>query len=320
MANEQLSTSLTLNYQAIEDMLFTSAERGLDNALEIMLQKAKKNAPVRDIFQKDGRAGAERVPRGIQKRRRYKHQHKVFGRKIRHHQDVTRDRFMAQWRSQKTPSRRIYHEGKRIEGTSKDLHPILRWRDADGRPQPGRVHGDFRVAHMDRGRVQFEGATVTNPATGRQTTVGTGRFLSAKGRSEVKHIEKLAAMAKRAGKTDQDFEAIVGRSSLVRRRALGIEGELSKAEKAVRKRGLTSDASGQLRVGGRLRDEIYRTEVRRSGSKMYGDVVAPTEYAKYQEYGTSKHRAQPFMRPALYDMRGRFQQIVARSMRSRGTR
>jgi len=80
---------------------------------------------------------------------------------------------------------------------------------------------------------------------------------------------------------------------------------------------LFMNPGGQLTLGGRLRGEIYRTGVTNEGDVYSGEVVSPTEYAKYQEYGTSNNRAHPYMRPALYDMRTRFPQIVKKTMRRR---
>jgi len=70
-------------------------------------------------------------------------------------------------------------------------------------------------------------------------------------------------------------------------------------------------------MGGRLRGEIYKTEVTSENGLIYGEVVSPTFYAKYQEYGTSRNRPHPYMRPALYDMRTRFPQIVQATIRRR---
>lgn len=51
-------------------------------------------------------------------------------------------------------------------------------------------------------------------------------------------------------------------------------------------------------VGGRLRGEIY-TEPASTGGVAVARVISPTPYAKYQEFGTRRHPAQPFLRPAL---------------------
>ena len=49
---------------------------------------------------------------------------------------------------------------------------------------------------------------------------------------------------------------------------------------------------------GYLKRSISR-ETKGSGVNVYGRVFTPTEYAIYQEFGTSKMVAQPFMFPAL---------------------
>lgn len=77
-------------------------------------------------------------------------------------------------------------------------------------------------------------------------------------------------------------------------------------------------SSGRTTLGGRLREEIYATGVRDTGGTVSGWVVSPTSYAIYQEYGTSRHRAQPYMRPALYRMRQRFPKIVELWMKGHG--
>ena len=74
-------------------------------------------------------------------------------------------------------------------------------------------------------------------------------------------------------------------------------------------------SAGRVELGGRLRDEIYRTSARDTGKSISGWVVSPTPYAKYQEYGTSRHRPQPYMRPMLYEMRERLPTIINQRLR-----
>lgn len=57
------------------------------------------------------------------------------------------------------------------------------------------------------------------------------------------------------------------------------------------------------RVGGRLRGEIHTVPATTSDGLVIARVVAPTPYAKYQEFGTRRHAAQPFLRPALREKR-----------------
>lgn len=54
-------------------------------------------------------------------------------------------------------------------------------------------------------------------------------------------------------------------------------------------------------LGGRLRREIHRTEVVRDGRILRLRVVSPTEYAKYQEFGTEHNAAHPYLRPAGHE-------------------
>jgi len=66
------------------------------------------------------------------------------------------------------------------------------------------------------------------------------------------------------------------------------------------------------RIGGRLKGEITALEARMDGSRIVAQVISPTEYAKFQEFGTRHNPAHPFLRPALEESRA---DIVA-SLRS----
>lgn len=54
-------------------------------------------------------------------------------------------------------------------------------------------------------------------------------------------------------------------------------------------------------LGGRLRDEIAADPVQVDGERITVDVVSPTPYAKYQEFGTRHNPAHPYLRPALHE-------------------
>lgn len=64
------------------------------------------------------------------------------------------------------------------------------------------------------------------------------------------------------------------------------------------------------RVGGRLRGELRKSQQVWRGNVLWQYVESPTPYAKYQEFGTSRHRPQPFLRPALYESRQRLRSEV----------
>jgi len=57
------------------------------------------------------------------------------------------------------------------------------------------------------------------------------------------------------------------------------------------------------RIGGRLRGELRLTPPETRGKVTWVYVESPTPYAGFQEFGTSRHRSQPFLRPALYESR-----------------
>lgn len=59
-----------------------------------------------------------------------------------------------------------------------------------------------------------------------------------------------------------------------------------------------------LGIGGRLRGEIYATTPSMSDGRAEAWVISPTEYAKYQEFGTRHNAAHPFLRPAAEESRG----------------
>lgn len=70
-----------------------------------------------------------------------------------------------------------------------------------------------------------------------------------------------------------------------------------------------------LKVGGRLRGEIYATDPSVSGERAEAWVISPTEYAKYMEFGTRHAAAHPFLRPAAEESRSEVVALVANAVR-----
>lgn len=91
-----------------------------------------------------------------------------------------------------------------------------------------------------------------------------------------------------------------------RRRLRGVDGLRYKvATMNLHARGRSEVKTGRAdykgRVGGRLRGEIRMVPATRMAPQAR--VISPTPYARYQEFGTRRHAAQPFLRPALRESR-----------------
>lgn len=305
--------AVTIDYEAVERQMQVWCKAAMDVALLEMKDRAVSRAPVRNIF-KGGRRPQERVPRGIMRRNG-----QIFGRKVRHWTDTGRDRFMAQVRAQSKPMRRMTVEtavkGKaggrgRVEGNTRTWTPII--RNADG----STTYGDMRrVTITPKGTVAMANVPAYNSKTGYAVQSGrdTQSQLNRFGRMDLRRVNEQIGAARKAGarlnvvetrrvfEKDSDWQA---------RRAKGLKRPRTP---------IFVDASKTMTLGGRLRGEIYIEPGGYDGRRYFGDVVSPTEYAKYQEYGTSRHRAQPYMRPALYEMRQRLPAILKSTIRkSRG--
>ena len=78
------------------------------------------------------------------------------------------------------------------------------------------------------------------------------------------------------------------------------------------------ETTGRLRptttLGGRLRGEIFAKPIEIDGPHIEGRVVSPTYYARFVEFGTRHAAAQPFLRPALADVRETYRRNIARAL------
>jgi HK97 gp10 family phage protein len=70
-----------------------------------------------------------------------------------------------------------------------------------------------------------------------------------------------------------------------------------------------------LKVGGRLRGEIYATDPSVSSDHAEAWVISPTSYGKYMEFGTRHAAAHPFLRPAAEESRSEVAALVAEAIR-----
>lgn len=102
-------------------------------------------------------------------------------------------------------------------------------------------------------------------------------------------------------------------------------GALSKGTPALTVRGRAELKSGRANftsaggtaLGGRLRGEIHSVPAEGGGTRWVARVVSPTRYAKYVELGTRHSRAQPYMRPALAQVRARFRSRMVAAVQGR---
>lgn len=79
----------------------------------------------------------------------------------------------------------------------------------------------------------------------------------------------------------------------------------------------------QMRVGGRLRGEIYIEPATYDGKEVWAYIVSPTKdpvtgypYNRAMEYGSLHNRAHPFMRPGLHESRDDLTREVGRNVKA----
>lgn len=65
-------------------------------------------------------------------------------------------------------------------------------------------------------------------------------------------------------------------------------------------------------VTGRLKGDIFvDMEKYTSDRQIAGAVISPTEYSVYQEFGTSKMKARPFLRTSLVENKGKIIELIS---------
>jgi len=328
--------AVTINYQQVKLNVDRWGEAALDKALTELRDRAQERAPVRDVFRRGRqKKGPEMVARGIFSTNS---SGAVVARKnIWHHSDKSRDKFLAQVNAQSAQNKEVRRPNE--SGDEGDTRKYLRTRGNYKSWQPvlgskgSRFTGEFRrVGVNDLGRLEPRN---TNRYDGKGTTTQTGQdtydnLLNSKGRRTISRIQDRIDSENKRRRTKgkrklQSVEVtnLIHEAIAAERKRVNPNDKKSPLATIRRKGsmvgGLSISGSEGMALGGRLRSEIYRTEVTKSNSRIYGEVISPTYYARYQEYGTSRHRAQPYMRPALYEMRSRLPQLFKSEVaRSRG--
>lgn len=305
-----------INFKGIKYNLINECKYVMEQALEHCTDYAKDFAPVRDVF-----AGGRGKSAGLSRRFRVsdtgkmyrasaRAEHPLLAADFKHFQETGRKRirkgaqeqeeFLAAVKAQRAPRHRYQmltvdiHGGfgeRRETANARDFDPVV--IDPTGEPRMGETKTlrDITGARVNREGKLFLPVVglrgrreLLEPATGTRSRPSpiieatAGDFLSSKGMAELRRHQNI----------------------LVRR--------MNPREK---NSAIHKSATGEITIGGRLRDEIYHTRPHNSGKSISGWVVSPTPYAKYQEWGTTRHRAQPYMRPALYKMRQELPRLLS---------
>lgn len=239
--------------------IMDAVEIGVRVSMEKAYMSAVEDAPVRSVFRKTGKKGGG-LRRGQRKRALS----------------------FAEIASEEAVRRQL------------GLSPAA--RQTLGRPAPAKINNPYlRVARTRANNPNSFAPFVLRPGTTRK---------------EVKEAREISERAQELGygrgKTfDMEPEAeIRGGRELTR----GGRLRSKRAGRALTARGryelrsgraAYTDAKGVTTLGGRLRKEIRTEGPTRDGTLITAQVISPTYYAKYQEFGTRHHRASPYMRPAM---------------------
>jgi len=243
------------------------AQRILLGTGQFALGRAQHHAPVRRMFKGEHRPRKAAFPKNLRSEDGL----------IR--QIVTRQDFDL-FRRSRAPNHRVDIPGKRITGTANSWQPVFAYPG-------GRYTGDFR-------KIEETTAMRMDSETGkiRPATVG-GRMIA--------HATWNQSQGEKAERVkDQTGEAELnsaGRYAL--KTGVGIHVRTIKEMHPVF--GMRSVRVATL--GGRLRSEINLTQPKKEGDTWWIYVVSPTPYARWQEFGSSRNRANPYLRPALYESR-----------------
>jgi HK97 gp10 family phage protein len=310
-----------INWPGIRANLLQGAREGLEMALDQCVRDAKEKAPVRDVFAggSHGRAGLEKINMASGKPGAARMGHPALmaerGTKVIRKTAAAQAEFMEALKAQSLPRHRsdivnVSRSGSDLGGSTRftthhrDFDPVLMDPGGEKRRPP---HGFRDITGMlpEAGikglplQAMAGGPHLRGPAIGRDRpelapmkTIED--YLSAKGKYEVGRIARVARSgAPLTGTTTPHLILFL------MKRGARLEGTA-----------LHRTATGDVTLGGRLRDEIHRTGTRMTSQTISGWVVSPTPYAKYQEWGTSRHRPQPYMRPALYKARSNLPRLV----------
>lgn len=289
------------DYAPVRDV-FAHGRRGF-NRKRYYGRSAETNAPSSASYSRAKRSGTgflhsvdrtrvESVTRGVKKSHG-----KWVGIRRSYNTEATRQRFLKAFHKQRERGHEFFYpeEGTRhrvrvgMTGqwspTARSLNPVVNTGEERVYLPAGRQIG--RTIPMRKGSAEIIHQKIRAYSDKRgpfETTIDD--YLSARGRGEYARAARLAR------KLESTKEGMTTESFARKAREMGIGARVT--------------SGGRFMMGGRLRDSITRGGIDDDGSSMSVEVYtdpSQQDYAAYQEYGTSRHVAQPFMRPALYESR-----------------
>lgn len=282
-----------IDWEATKQEILQRAEVGLVAAGEHALARARHHAPVRAIFKRDRRGKAFTGKGPISTKAAY-------------------SKFLVS----KARSRRV-DIGRFVTTGQKDVTV----KTATGKVEQRKISvgGDYESASF--AAKQRTNSVITK---GRRIGDATGTSFSGHANSfapvlrkngyritgDFRRVGPVAdVIRQRKGQASRPLReeslTMHGRGNMIenfRVRALSSRGRYE--VKRATTKGMGNSGLFRGRVGGRLRGELHLKPPQWRGDTLWVYVESPTEYGPYQEFGTTRNRAQPFLRPALYESRG----------------
>jgi HK97 gp10 family phage protein len=279
-----------IEWDRVQEQIIERAATGALAAARFGLSRAQEHAPVRAIF-----TGRQRGP--AYSGRRPSQFGDPVNRKFAGDLPIRAKTQMARFTASKQRNRRVNVEHGRQSvlgdtGAGATERQLTLARGLSGLPEdsvrghpnsliPVRKKGKWRITGDFR---KFDGGSVSGLANVSAVTQTRGIG----GRRTISNVLSVNASS---------LLTSAGRYEVARAKKAGQDTPLYKG-----------------RVGGRLRGELRVSEQEKTGTEIWYYIESPTPYAKYQEFGTSRHRAQPFLRPALYESRGALRYEVRRAV------
>jgi hypothetical protein len=285
----------------IKSGIMERAQKGLQETAEFTLGRAKHHAPVRAVFKRTRRGKAFTNKGAITTKAAY--QKFLDSKERRARVDVARHARTSVKSVSTTTSSGKEFRGKievggdietAITGSREQSGGIIRGGRRMGRGTSFSGHANSLVPTFREGNYNVAGEF-------RRIGPVPDVIRQRKGQaSRVVRSETGERFAERKGLRQSPLEAS-------RDRAMSSRGRYEFKQARL---GTARSAAFNDRVGGRLRGEIRLLPLEWEGSVLWAYVESPTPYARHQEYGTTRHRAQPFMRPALYESRAKLRSKV----------